>query len=120
MPPIWSAADGPHVLFLEMVEICVVYALSLGFLVVIARLGVQFTRKHYPLANESHYSRAWALSSAALAAGQFYVIYSFYDDKTPFITVLFYSVCATLGLAIGLVFTASVLAIAVFLCRKYL
>lgn len=119
MAPIWSLAEGPHILLFDMLETCFLYAISLGLLVILGRIIVLIARKYFSL-NKEAYIRAWILCSAWLGTGQLYAVWQFYDTDTPLILVLSYSVLATIGISLGMGLVGMIVAGAVFVCKKYL
>lgn len=119
MAPTWHMADGASSLFAAIVENSVLYAISLGLLIIFARLLVLIPRKYFGTSSEATF-KAWVLCSIWLALGHSFAIYSFYDKQLPLLQVLGWAMITTAGLTVGLGLAGGVITMAIVICYKYL
>lgn len=119
MAPRWNRDDTAFSLLGNIISISVMYALSVGILIIISRLLVILARKHAAITNEATF-KGWIACSLTLAVGHLTAIVTLYDSQSPLSLVLLWSLIATLGLTIGLGLAGGVIAIAVVICYKYL
>ncbi|GAM84081.1 hypothetical protein ANO11243_020730 [Dothideomycetidae sp. 11243] len=119
MAPVWDKQDGIHRLLWSMIVTLVLYAFSVGILIILARLLVLGSRRFLAITNEATF-KAWIVCSVWLAVGHLFAIYTFYDSHTALISIYFWSVMATCGLTIGLALAGGIVAGSVLVCYRYL
>ena len=119
MAPIWNKDDGLPSLLVSIIETSVLYAISLGSLIIIARLLVFLPRKYLSITTEATF-KAWIACSAWLAISHLLAIYSLYDPANPLVSMLIWSMIAVCGLTLGIALAGGVVTLAVIICYKYL
>lgn len=119
MAPTWNKNDGAFSLLGNIIFVSLMYAVSVGVLIIISRLLVIMARKHAAVTSEATF-KGWIACSLTLAVGHLTAIITLYDSQSPLGLVLLWSLIATLGFAIGLGLAGGVLAMAVMICYKYL
>jgi len=119
MKTTWQNSDGLFALFLLIIQDSVVYAASLGILILFARVLV-LTAKRYVSLSEEATVRSWFAYSAFLLVGHAAISVSLYSQAPSLFAAMVWSMVVMAGLTVGLGLGAGILATVVAICYKLL
>lgn len=119
MKTTWQSSDGLLALFLLIIQDSVIYAASLGILILFARTLVTLARRYFSLSEEATV-RSWLAYSAFLLVGHAAISLSLYSQAPSLFAAMVWSMVVMAGLTIGLILGAGILATVVAICYKLL
>jgi len=119
MKTTWQSSDGLFALFLLIIQDSVVYAASLGILILFARALVIIAKRYLNLSEEATV-RSWFAYSAFLLVGHAAISVSMYSQAPSLFAAMVWSMVVMAGLTVGLILGAGILATVVAICYKLL